>query len=100
MHEHNGLVPKHAYTLLGVQELKASNGNILHRLIKMRNPWGKERYDGPWSDDDSRWTDDFKKQAKLVSANDGVFYMTVDDFKKAFTIYNVAQYGTYKTSHA
>jgi hypothetical protein len=63
----------------------------------MRNPWGKESYDGPWSDKDSRWTDDFKKQAHLKVANDGVFYMTLKDFKVAFTVYNVAQYSNYKS---
>lgn len=86
------LVPAHAYTILGVQDLKAGD-TILHRLIKMRNPWGAEKYSGPWNDkDDERWTDEFKKQAKLVVANDGVFYMTIEDFKKAFTVYNVCEY--------
>jgi len=66
----------------------------------MRNPWGKERYSGPWSDNDSRWTEDFKEQAKMTVANDGIFYMTVADFKIAFTIYNIAQYEAYFTSHA
>lgn len=48
---HGSLVPSHAYTILGVQELKAG-GNVVHRLLKMRNPWGKERYEGPWNDKD------------------------------------------------
>lgn len=97
MENHNGLVPGHAYTLLGVQELKAGSV-VLHQLIKMRNPWGKERYDGPWNDKDERWTDEFKKQAKMVVANDGIFYMTLDDFKKAFTVYNIAHYQKWHTS--
>lgn len=60
MHEHLGLVRAHAYTILGVQEL-TTGGKVEHQLVKMRNPWGKERYDGPFSDKDSRWTEDFKK---------------------------------------
>jgi len=27
----------------------------------MRNPWGKEKYEGPWNDKDERWTAEFKK---------------------------------------
>lgn len=90
IHAHEGLVPSHAYTILGVLELKAGE-NVLHELVKMRNPWGKEMYKGPWHDLDARWTDEFKKQAKLVAdTNDGIFHLPVDDFKKAFTIYNIA----------
>jgi hypothetical protein len=51
----------------------------------MRNPWGKEMYSGPWRDDDSLWTDDFKLQANLVEADDGIFYMPYDNFDNAFT---------------
>jgi hypothetical protein len=30
-----------------------------------------------------------------LSENDGVFFMPLADFKKAFTIYNIAQYSNY-----
>lgn len=85
------LVTGHAYTILGAQELKAGEV-VLHTLIKMRNPWGKERYSGPWNDKDERWSTEFKKQASLTVANDGIFFMDVDDFKKAFTVWNIAHY--------
>lgn len=91
------LVPGHAYTLVGTLELKAGK-EVLHRLLKMRNPWGKEKYSGPWNDSDERWTDEFKKQAKLVVANDGIFYMELKDYKKAFTVYNIAHYDNWHTS--
>jgi len=47
----NGLVAYHAYTLLAA--FKLSNGV---KLIKMRNPWGKETYTGPYCDTCSDWT--------------------------------------------
>ena len=97
IHDEFDLVTSHAYTILGVQELKAGE-TVLHRLVKMRNPWGTERFSGPWNDDDERWTDEFKKQAKLKKANDGIFYMAVKDFKKAFTVYNIAHYSNWHTS--
>ena len=51
----NGLSHSHAYTILGVKEL--SNGV---RLLKLRNPWGKENYKGDWADDSDKWTDDLR----------------------------------------
>lgn len=98
IHDHFDLVTSHAYTILGVQELKAGDVT-LHKLIKMRNPWGKEHYTGPWNDDDERWTESFKNQAKLVKANDGIFFMDIESYKKAFTVYNIAHYSNWHTSH-
>jgi hypothetical protein len=40
-----GLPGGHAYTLLGARELKDGT-----KLLKMRNPWGSENYNGPYSD--------------------------------------------------
>jgi len=48
----------------------------------MRNPWGREQYIGPWSDnDDKNWTPDFKKQAGFVDDNDGSFFVPAEIFK-------------------
>lgn len=55
----HGLAYSHMYTLFGTYELK-KNGQVVARLLHMRNPWSTERYRGPWSDNDSRWTDEFK----------------------------------------
>lgn len=94
MHKHAGLVTGHAYTIVGVVELKGGP-----KLVKLRNPWGKEMYKGAWRDDDPKWTDDFKKQAKLVKADDGIFHMPAEDFRKAFTVYDICMYDDgWKTS--
>jgi hypothetical protein len=45
-----GLTAGHAYSLISAHEL---NGN---KVFKMRNPWSSEKYNGPWNDEDSRWT--------------------------------------------
>ena len=55
-----GLVSSHAYTILGAVELK-KDGQPYAKLVKLRNPWAKEQYSGPWSDNDSNWTEDFEK---------------------------------------
>lgn len=53
-----GLVGSHAYTVLGAAEY---NGE---KLILVRNPWGKEKYTGPWSDNDRKWTPAAQKALK------------------------------------
>ena len=60
-----GLVDGHAYTFLDVQELKDSSGNVKHTIAKLRNPWGSEKYKGPFSDGDSAWTEEWKQQVNL-----------------------------------
>lgn len=55
----HGLKAGHIYTILDTQEID-SNGKK-ERVIKLRNPWSKESYTGPWSDNDPRWNDQIKK---------------------------------------
>lgn len=64
----------------------------------MRNPWGSEKYEGPWSDNDSKWTADYKSQAGLVAADDGKFFMALKDFKYAFTSFHILMYQDWKKS--
>lgn len=77
----------HAYTLVGAIEL--SNGQ---KLVKMRNPWGSEHYDGPWNDSDPAWTTELKKEAGLEVKDDGYFFMAIVDFKKVFKTLTVLMY--------
>jgi len=69
-------VSGHAYTVLG--HVVLSNGT---KLVKMRNPWGSEKFHGRWSDDSNLWTEQFKQEAGWVKANDGVFFMQLEDYK-------------------
>jgi hypothetical protein len=57
-----GISGSHAYTLLGVYDLK-HNGKTTETLFKIRNPYAWERYYGPWSDKDHhRWTAEYLRQ--------------------------------------
>lgn len=56
-----GLISGHAYSLLDVRELMDSSGSPVVTLAKMRNPWNQEHYNGPWRDDDPRWTPEYKE---------------------------------------
>ena len=71
----NGLAHSHAYTVVGVATLSTGD-----RLVKMRNPWGSERFTGDWSDSSSKWTAALRAEVDHVNADDGYFYMSVADY--------------------
>lgn len=67
----------------------------------MRNPWGSEKYTGPWNDDDNtRWTPEFDKQAGHVKGDDGTFFVPVSVFRAGFPSYTVAMYQKWLTTTA
>ena len=85
------LVGSHAYTLLGVAEAKV--GGATQKLVKVRNPWGSERYNGPWSDKDTKvWTPEVIKQLNHTNKNDGSFYVPLDIFCKYHSDFGIVYY--------
>jgi aminopeptidase C len=72
----------HAYSLIGAYELKETNGQVVHRLYRVRNPWGKDwgYYSGYWNDKSSLWTDSFKAQVPYAREDDGIFFIDDIDF--------------------
>lgn len=74
--EEFGIVPGHAYSIIGAQQYK----NI--RLLKVRNPWGQFEWGGKWSDnDEASWTPELKRAFKPdFNTEDGTFYMSYEDF--------------------
>ena len=73
-----GLVEEHCYTVIGAYEIEG------HKLLKIRNPWGECEWKGKWRDDDPNWTASMKKELNVVEANDGLYFMEIDDFVKHF----------------
>ena len=74
-----GLTASHAYTVL--KAIQLSSGE---RLVKVRNPVGKETYTCDFGDDSSKWTPRKRAEAgaSRESANEGIFFMTVEDYMK------------------
>ncbi len=72
-----GLAQNHAYVVLSAIEL--SNGD---KVVKMRNPWGYERYTCDYADDSDKWTPELRKEAGMTETvkNDGLFCMTLSDY--------------------
>jgi hypothetical protein len=54
------------------------------RLVSIRNPWGKEKWHGAWSKDSKLWTAPLKKEAGEKGEDEGIFYMSIEDFRKWF----------------
>eukprot|EP01004_Peranema_trichophorum_P010501 NODE_92_length_3836_cov_67.693779_g77_i0.p1 GENE.NODE_92_length_3836_cov_67.693779_g77_i0~~NODE_92_length_3836_cov_67.693779_g77_i0.p1 ORF type:complete len:1251 (+),score=148.92 NODE_92_length_3836_cov_67.693779_g77_i0:498-3755(+) len=76
----NGLIPSHAYALLQVYEMDDI------RLIKLRNPWGHAKWNGPWRDDDPQWTTRLKQLTKTPEQYEecGTFWISFEDFVRHF----------------
>jgi hypothetical protein len=89
-----GLSTHHAYTVLGAVTL--SNGQ---KLLKMRNPWGREGYTGPYSDESNEWNDKLRKEAGSVIGNDGIFFLPLDIYMIAYTDLSIVMYNDHYKSH-
>lgn len=99
-----GLSGSHAYTLLSVHALIPEGNNFRlaqnherfsseHRLVKLRNPWGRFEWNGDWSDDDPRWTAQLIKDLEKTSnPEDGIFFMPWEDFLHNFSDLQICYY--------
>lgn len=76
-----GIVRSHAYTLINAYELKDKNT----RLVQIRNPWGYGEWTGEWNDNDPRWTAELKRKYNHAPKEDGIFFMSIEDFAKFFS---------------
>jgi hypothetical protein len=82
-----GLVPTHAYTVISA--LKVDD----KKLLKLRNPWGNFEWKGQYGDESAFWTEAKKKAANYTSgADDGIFYMDINEFHSKFSYVSVACY--------
>ena len=80
-----GLPGNHAYSLMNTATL--SDGT---KLVKLRNPWGTEKYTGPYSD--SQLTAAQIKELGHVVKDDGVFWMDMNTFFEVMMSSSFAMY--------
>lgn len=77
----DGLVERHAYSLLSAYEDESI------KLVCLRNPWGNEiEWNGDWSDESHMWRKhpDIAQKLDLERKDDGLFWMSWEDFNKTF----------------
>jgi calpain-15 len=78
-----GLIPRHAYSVQKLVDVTVNDEKKL--LIKIRNPWGNEEWNGDWSFKSPLWTEKLRKQLNYTkNPRDGSFYMPWDDFERYF----------------
>ncbi|XP_016897263.1 calpain-5 [Cynoglossus semilaevis] len=92
----NGLVKGHAYSVTAVKQVRLGEGHGLLAyfknetipMIRMRNPWGKIEWKGPWSDSSEEWQkvgDTERGNLGITVEDDGEFWMAFPDWCKFFT---------------
>eukprot|EP00828_Plagiopyla_frontata_P043440 TRINITY_DN676_c0_g1_i1.p1 TRINITY_DN676_c0_g1~~TRINITY_DN676_c0_g1_i1.p1 ORF type:complete len:431 (-),score=74.75 TRINITY_DN676_c0_g1_i1:94-1386(-) len=82
-----GIVGMHAYSIISAY----SFDDLF--LLKLRNPWGNfEWKNGLYSDDSKNWTEDLIKKVDFKNEDDGIFFMTYEEFAQQFRFVSVAFY--------
>jgi len=84
--EEMGLVANHAYSIISLHQ------DAKYQIVKLRNPWGKFEWKGDFSDDSPLWNEELKTKVGYTHADDGLFCMTIQDFKKCFEFYSIGVY--------
>ena len=85
-----GLITNHAYTVINTAVLRKTNGSEI-KLLKMMNMWGTNEWVGDWSDTSSKWTQEFKKEVGLEQKEDGIFWMSYDDYLQFYTTTHICK---------
>ena len=86
-----GLQYGHAYTIINIYSVEIKPGEI-ERLVKLKNPWGNTEFNGDWSDKSKKWTPELKKICDFPGEyDDGIFYMSFNDFIEYFIILDIAK---------
>ncbi|CUG06322.1 calpain-like cysteine peptidase, putative [Bodo saltans] len=80
------LVPGHAYAVIGVLE---EDGR---RLLKIKNPWARQSWEGLYSFRDTNWPPELKEKLGFheIEANQGVFWMSWADVCRYFKRCNLS----------
>lgn len=90
------MIASHAYSLISACIINKDGNEI--KLVKLRNPWGDVEWAGDWSDTSELWTEEIRQQIRdqgiIVeeAKDDGIFWMSFEDFKKFFDDFDVNKY--------
>ena len=70
--------------------------------VRLRNPWGRGEWNGPWSERSWEWDSLSDRDKELLSVrvrNEGEFWMSFDDFAKQFSHLDLVHIGQYITTY-
>lgn len=85
----NGLYSGHNYAIVTAKEVRDSKGNT-NRLIKLRNPFINEVWQGDFSHNSSLWTEELKKSLGYDPEKQGFgdFWISIRDIMGYFEVLN------------
>jgi len=81
--QEQGLVPKHAFSLLQVCSVRMDwESDEYLRMVQVRNPWGTGEWKGNWSDSSKLWDQHpyVKRSLNFTNRDDGSYWMQWEDF--------------------
>ncbi|KAL2826103.1 hypothetical protein BDW59DRAFT_161229 [Aspergillus cavernicola] len=76
--DRKGISENHSYSIMDAKEIDGV------RLIKLRNPWGKKEWSGPWSDGSEQWTPQWMEKLNHKFGNDGFFWISYNDLLRKY----------------
>ena len=84
-----GLLTNHAYQIIDTAVLRQNNNEI--KLLKIKNPWGTNQWNGDWSENSGKWTENFRKNVGYEKKEKGTFWMAYEDFIQFYTTTHICQ---------
>ncbi|OQE26736.1 hypothetical protein PENSTE_c005G00101 [Penicillium steckii] len=76
--DRKGISENHSYSIMEAREIKG------HRLLRLRNPWGKKEWHGAWGDGSEQWTAEWMELLGHKFGNDGFFWISYNDLLKKY----------------
>jgi hypothetical protein len=79
-----GLITNHAYNVIEAAEVSDIRGNKIP-LLRIKNNWGTNEWEGDWSDKSNKWTEEYKQLLNWEDKEDGIFWISLDDYLQFYT---------------
>ncbi|KAK5994899.1 Calpain-D [Cladobotryum mycophilum] len=76
--ERKGIVELHSYSIQKAVEIDGK------RLLRLKNPWGKGEWKGPWSDGSKEWTPEWLEKLGHRFGDDGDFWIAYEDLLQKY----------------
>lgn len=80
--ERSGIVELHAYSIMSAVEMDG------HRLLLLKNPWGKGEWKGAWSDGSKEWTAEWITKLNHRFGDDGAFWISFEDLLRKYQAFD------------